>query len=514
MVATRNTNIVPIVDEHVQNWVNAQLDEKLARLKDELTTAFQNAMLGIGSSNGRPNGDGVNRGAQPYSFFEIVHVVDPHKVQLASIHLYDTASLWHTQFVKLMGENASWNSFTEVIMLRFGSAYDDHMGDIKNLRHTGSIEEYRNAFDRLLSRTDLSEGQQVSCYIAGLQNDVESAVRMFRPKTLAKAYHLSKVQEAAIKVNKQKYKPPLLPTPIFLTNHNTYTPQNSTIVKQLPVPNNPLAATSSFNTPYPKRQLTQKEFQERRAKNLCFYCDEYTPGHSCRGQVFNLEVVADSVDTYSDDSVLDHGMVKHGSHFSQTCPLKVDIPGGAQLTSRNMCKKFAWKIHGEEFVMNFQELRMEFKYHGRKVALRGTKKSCSQWSSMVLCVYPSIALNMVSANTTEGIPTPIASLLTYFPDVFAIPTSSPPMREYDHKIVLKKGTGPIFSRPYRHPPTQKDAIETMVKELMESGVIRPSQSPFSSPVVMVKKKDGTWRMCIDYRKLNAQTIKDKFPIPR
>ncbi|GJV09712.1 retrotransposable element Tf2 [Tanacetum coccineum] len=153
----------------------------------------------------------------------------------------------------------------------------------------------------------------------------------------------------------------------------------------------------------------------------------------------------------------------------------VDIPGGAQLTSRNMCKKFAWKIHGEEFVMNFQELRMEFKYHGRKVALRGTKKSCSQWSSMVLCVYPSIALNMVSANTTEGIPTPIASLLTYFPDVFAIPTSSPPMREYDHKIVLKKGTEPIFSRPYRHPPTQMDLLRL-------------------------------W-------KLNAQTIKDKFPIP-
>ncbi|GKF91808.1 hypothetical protein Tco_0275509, partial [Tanacetum coccineum] len=104
MVATRNTNIVPIVDEHVKNWINAQLDEKLARLKDELTTAFQNAMLGIGSSNGRPNGDGVNRGAQPQftrmtkiefpkfgeddvrgwlykceQFFEIDHVVDPHK---------------------------------------------------------------------------------------------------------------------------------------------------------------------------------------------------------------------------------------------------------------------------------------------------------------------------------------------------------------------------------------------------------------------------------------------------
>ncbi|GKD98987.1 hypothetical protein Tco_1382884 [Tanacetum coccineum] len=67
--------------------------------------------------------------------------------------------------------------------------------------------------------------------------------------------------------------------------------------------------------------------------------------------------------------------------------------------------------------------------------------------------------NGIQIQGKKCIPTSIATLLTHFDDVFAVPTSLPPMRECDHKIVLKKGTEPIFSRPYRHPPTQKDAIE-------------------------------------------------------
>ena len=89
----------------------------------------------------------------------------------------------------------------------------------------------------------------------------------------------------------------------------------------------------------------------------------------------------------------------------------------------------------------------------------------------------------------------------------------PPIRDHDHDFHLIPGSVPPNIRPYRYPYAQKSEIERMVAEMLEAGIIQPSQSSFSTPVVLVHKKDGSWRMCLDYRELNKLTIKDKFPIP-
>jgi len=81
-------------------------------------------------------------------------------------------------------------------------------------------------------------------------------------------------------------------------------------------------------------------------------------------------------------------------------------------------------------------------------------------------------------------------------------------------IELEAGATPMITAPYRHPKKFKDEIEKAIKELLAMGHIRPSRSPFASSVVLVLKKDGTLRMCIDYRALNKKTIKNRYPIPR
>ncbi|KAK1633151.1 hypothetical protein QYE76_007466 [Lolium multiflorum] len=89
----------------------------------------------------------------------------------------------------------------------------------------------------------------------------------------------------------------------------------------------------------------------------------------------------------------------------------------------------------------------------------------------------------------------------------------PPPRACDHRIHLLPGSAPVAVRPYRYPQLQKDELERQCALMLAAGIIRISTSPFSAPVLLVRKSDGTWLFCIDYRALNALTLKDKFPIP-
>ena len=102
-----------------------------------------------------------------------------------------------------------------------------------------------------------------------------------------------------------------------------------------------------------------------------------------------------------------------------------------------------------------------------------------------------------------------------FPDVFPEELPGlPPDREVEFKIDTIPGTEPISKAPYRMAPVEMKELATQLQDLLDKGIIRPSVSPWGAPVLFVKKKDGSMRLCIDYRELNKITIKNKYPLPR
>jgi len=107
----------------------------------------------------------------------------------------------------------------------------------------------------------------------------------------------------------------------------------------------------------------------------------------------------------------------------------------------------------------------------------------------------------------------LEEILKKYELVFKEPSGLPPKRTIEHAINLVEGQRAMNVRPYRYPRHHRNEIEKQVKEMLSTGVIRHITSSLSSLVILVKKKDNTWRKCIDYRSLNKITIPDKFPIP-
>jgi hypothetical protein len=111
----------------------------------------------------------------------------------------------------------------------------------------------------------------------------------------------------------------------------------------------------------------------------------------------------------------------------------------------------------------------------------------------------------------------LTPVLEEFKDVFPdkLPTGLPPERAVDHEIHLEANASPPFKGLYRMSETELAELRRQLQELTEAGFIRPSASPFvGAPILFVKKKDGSMRMCVDYRMLNKITIKNRYPLPR
>ncbi|GKB69247.1 putative nucleotidyltransferase, ribonuclease H [Tanacetum coccineum] len=156
----------------------------------------------------------------------------------------------------------------------------------------------------------------------------------------------------------------------------------------------------------------------------------------------------------------------------------------------------------------------EFVYHGssplKSVKLISAMKARTLISHGCQGFQASVMDTSLESLNIENL-----SVVREFADVFPDELPGlPPAREIEFGIELIPGAEPISKAPYRMAPVELKELKEQLQEMLENGFIRPSVSPWGAPVLFVKKKDGSMRLCIDYRELNRITIRNRYPLPR
>ncbi|XP_071680355.1 uncharacterized protein [Lolium perenne] len=269
-----------------------------------------------------------------------------------------------------------------------------------------------------------------------------------------------------------------------------------------------------------------------------------------KGVVQGQEVLM-LVDSGSTHSFISEAIAARWSGVRQCKPMQVKVADGGTLRCDLEIPECKWQSQGTEFWttlrlfplgcydiilgmdwlqslgdmnVNWHKKQLFFHYQDRPVFLQGMvtdTTTCQKITAEELqtlnasnAICHVVQLSELK-ESEELVPysQDIQSLLSEFEGLFAEPHGLPPRREFDHVISLLPGARPVNIRPYRYNPSQKDEIEKQIADMLKQGIIRFSTSPFASPILLVQKKDGTWRFCIDYRYLNAMTLKNIYPLP-
>ena len=260
-------------------------------------------------------------------FFRIDDVPENMKVELAAMHLSDRALVWHQQFLKNYGDGCDWDVYAEQALKRFGNVFEDPMVELKNLKQTSTVQVYQDKFEDLLNRMNLTESLAMSLFIGGLKDEISMPVRMFKPLSLADLFSMAKMQEATLLATKSRYNS--YPSNVrsgYANRDDGVLPRPVNRPMNLPATTrNPIGGENKTGF----KRLTQKELEDKRAKNICFYCDKkYVPGHKCSGQLHSLEVIVDEdyedVDPnlISDDmgQMEDYGLAAEFDHSTEMVP--------------------------------------------------------------------------------------------------------------------------------------------------------------------------------------------------
>ncbi|GKE96349.1 putative reverse transcriptase domain-containing protein, partial [Tanacetum coccineum] len=204
-------------------------------------------------------------------------------------------------------------------------------------------------------------------------------------------------------------------------------------------------------------------------------------------------------------------------HKSNACPKKADRQGG---DVRGADKSFVDVRLSHLLDIKPAKLNTSYEVEladGKVVCTNTVLKGCTL--NLLDHLFDIDLMPIELAQVTEKEPSKKqlqdVPVIRNFPEVFPDDLPGlPPPRQVEFRIELVPGAAPVARAPYRLAPSELKELSYQLKELLEKGFIRPSSSPWGAPVLFVKKKDGSFRMCIDYRELNKLTVKNRYPLPR
>lgn len=539
---------------------------------------------------------------QAERFCKYYGVTDEDRIEIASMHFDGPVVPWF-QMMEKEGRITSWAALIEALEDRYGpSLFESPEYVLFKLTQEDSVEEYYNNFTTLANRVDgISPTKMLACFVSGLKKEIQKEVISREPESLSKAAKLAKLyEEKSVPVHKYGVK-----RAAYTPDTNPAKLQNS-VVKALPGPIMDTQTSQSraivpYNTAQPTRRISFNEMQLRKAKGLCFNCDEkFSPTHRCQNRrllllqweeespnseesestEFVVELEPEStekevegntklslnamnsaaasgtmrftgtikghpvkilLDGGSDDNFIQPRIAKFLQlEIQPTTPFKVLVGDGNTLQVEGKVEPLSIKIQecnlsipvyllpivGAEVIigaswlatlgahiMDYRKLSLQFFCGNRFVNLMGERehgpqptsihqlhrlssvKSIAECYQMTVEAVKDLEDAELSTNMkespmviAEGMPDDLKTLLQKYQRVFETPKSLPPTRICDHKIPLQPNSNPVRVRPYRYPHSQKTEIEAMVKQMLKDGLIETSNSPFSSPVILVKKK--------------------------